>query len=135
MFKENLTIMKLIDDFVERFHSNTLPIAEKCFVLEEGDEIYIRRWIVNGKLKIKVKDLFLWLEKKYFNNKTNIKYHDDINTEEISQRFFIKNWRIILLLSEYQSKYRYYEKAINSIKNKSFSKMDSKEFLKLFEKK
>ena len=29
--------MKLIDNFVEKFHNYSLPKPEKCFVLEEGD--------------------------------------------------------------------------------------------------
>ena len=32
--------MKLIDNFVEKFHNYSLPKPEKCFVLEEGDELY-----------------------------------------------------------------------------------------------
>ena len=54
--------------------------------------------------------------------------------EEIVRRFYIKNWRIILLMSEYQIKYRYYTKVIESIKEKSFSGMGNKDFLKLFQK-
>jgi hypothetical protein len=37
-------------------------------------------------------------------------------------------------MSEYQIKYRYYTKVIESIKEKSFSGMGNKEFLKLFQK-
>ena len=126
--------MKLISDFVERFHNNDLPVPEKCFILEDGDEIFIKKWLVNGKLNIKVKDLFLWIEKKYFKSKKKLKDKDEIKFEEIRKRFFMDNWRMILLLSEYQIKYRYYSKAIDSIKNKSFPEMSSNQFLKLFEK-
>ena len=42
---------------------------------------------------------------------------------------------MILLMSDYQMKYRYYTKVIESIKEKSFSGMGNKEFLNLFEKK
>ena len=42
---------------------------------------------------------------------------------------------MIILMSEYQMKYRYYTKVIESIKEKSFSGMDSEEFLNLFQKK
>tara|TARA_Y100000589_G_scaffold316438_1_gene341171 strand:- start:932 stop:1327 length:396 start_codon:yes stop_codon:yes gene_type:complete len=126
--------MELINDFVERFHNNTLPSPEKCFLLEDGDEIFIKKWIVNGKLNIKVKDLFLWIEKKYFKDKSNLEDKDKIKFEEINQRFFMDNWRMILLLSEYQNKYRYYSKAIDSIKNKSYPEMNTNQFLKLFEK-
>ena len=44
------------------------------------------------------------------------------------------NWRVILLLCDYQIKFRYYTKAINSIKDKSFPEMSSNQFLRLFEK-
>jgi len=40
----------LIDIFVEKFHNYSLPKPEKCFVLEEGDELYINKWIKNGKI-------------------------------------------------------------------------------------
>jgi len=125
--------MKLISDFVVRFHNNTLPIPEKCFLLEEGDEIYIRKWIVDGKLNIKIKDLFLWIEKKYFKDVNNLKNKDKFKFEEIRKRFYMDNWRMILLLSEYQIKFRYYTKAIDSIKEKSFPEMSANQFLKLFE--
>ena len=49
--------MKLVDNFVEKFHKNSLPSPEKCFVLEEGDELYINKWIKNGKINGKMKDL------------------------------------------------------------------------------
>tara|TARA_B100000965_G_scaffold404214_1_gene434356 strand:+ start:238 stop:627 length:390 start_codon:yes stop_codon:yes gene_type:complete len=126
--------MKLINDFVERFHNNTLPVPDKCFLLEEGDEIFIEKWLVNGKLNIKIKDLFIWIEKKYFKNQKNLKKQDIVKFEEVSKRFFINNWRMIILLSEYQMKFRYYSKVIENIKNKSFPEMGSNEFLKLFEK-
>ncbi len=126
--------MKLISDFVERFHNNTLPVPEKCFLLEEGDEIFIKQWLVNGKLNIKVKDLFLWIEKKFYKNNKNLKDTDKVKFEEIKKRFFMDNWRMILLLCDYQIKFRYYTKAINSIKDKSFPEMSSNQFLRLFEK-
>ena len=37
-------------------------------------------------------------------------------------------------MSEYQIKYRYYTKVIESIKEKGFSGMKNKEFLKLFQR-
>ena len=48
--------MKLIDNFVEKFHNYSLPAPEKCFVLEEGDELYINKWIKNGKINGKIKN-------------------------------------------------------------------------------
>ena len=126
--------MKLIKDYTYRFHNYTLPSPEKCFELEDGDEIYIKRWITNGKINGKLKDVFEWIEKKYLSNKEELEKTDKKKYEEIVRRFYIKNWRIILLMSEYQIKYRYYTKVIESIKGKSFSGMENKEFLKLFQK-
>ena len=73
-------------------------------------------------------------KKKYLSNKEELEKTDKKKYEEIVRRFYIKNWRIILLMSEYQIKYRYYTKVIESIKGKSFSGMGTQEFLKLFQK-
>ncbi len=126
--------MKLINNFVEKFHNYSLPSPEKCFLLEEGDELYINQWIKNGKINGKMKDIFEFIEKKYFSNKKQLEKTDKKKFDELMCRFYLKNWRIILLMCNYQSKYRYYSKAINSIKDKSFSAMNNKEFLELFEK-
>ncbi len=72
--------------------------------------------------------------KKYLSNKQELEKTDKKKFDEIQRRFYIKNWRIILLMSEYQMKYRYYVKVVESIKEKSFSEMDNDEFLKLFQK-
>ena len=125
--------MKLIDDFAEKFHNYTLPSPEKCFLLEGGDELYIKKWIKNGKINGKMKDIFEYIEKKYFSNKEYFDKNDKNKFDDLIRRFYLKNWRVILLMCTYQTKYRYYSKAINSIKNKSFSDMDTNEFLKLFE--
>ena len=126
--------MKLIKDFAERFHNYTLPSPERCFELENGDELYIKKWITNGKVNGKFKDIFEWIEKKYLSNKEELKKTDKKKFDEIQRRFHIKNWRMILLMCEYQFKYRYYKKVIESIKEKSFSGMDNEEFLNLFQK-
>ena len=127
--------MKLIENFAERFHNYTIPSPEKCFELESGDELYIQRWITNGKINGKIRDIFEWIEKKYLYKKSALEKNDKKKFNEIERRFYIKNWRMIILISEYQMKYRYYTKVIESIKEKSFSGMDNKEFLNLFEKK
>ena len=126
--------MRLIEDYVERFHNYTLPSPEKCFELEDGDELYIKKWITNGKINGKVKDIFEWIEKKYLSNKVKLQKTDKEKFDEIQRRFYIKNWRIILLMSNYQTKYRYYSKVVALIKGKTFSGMDNNEFLKLFQK-
>ena len=127
--------MRLIENYVELFHNYTLPSPEKCFVLEEGDEIYINKWIKKGKINGEMKEIFEWIEKKYLTNKEWIKKADKEKFDEINKRFYIKSWRIILLMCNYQSKYRYYSTAIKSIKDKSFSNMDNNDFLDLFKKK
>ena len=126
--------MKLIDNFVGKFHNHTLPCPEKCFLLEEGDELYIKKWIKNGQINGKMKDLFEWIEKKYFSNKKQLEITDKNKFDELMSRFYLKNWRIILLMCNYQTRYRYYQKAINSVKDQSFSDMETSEFLRLFEK-
>ena len=72
--------------------------------------------------------------KKYLPNKKQLEKTDKNKFDELMRRFYLKNWRIILLMCNYQTKYRYYQKAINSVKEKSFSEMETREFLKLFEK-
>ena len=72
--------------------------------------------------------------KKYLSNKVKLQETDKEKFDEIQRRFYIKNWRIILLMSNYQTKYRYYSKVDALIKGKTFSGMDNNEFLKLFQK-
>ena len=127
--------MKLIENFTEKFHTLSLPSPEKCLIVEEGDELYIKKWIKNGKINGKAKDMFNWIEKKYFNNKSELKERDLYKFRELNDRFLIKYWRIIILLCDYQMKYRYYSKAINAIKDKSYPDMNSNDFFELFDKK
>ena len=127
--------MRLIENYVELFHNYSLPSAEKCFILEKGDEIYINKWIKKGKINGTMKEIFEWIEEKYLINKDLLKKTDKKKYEEIYRRFFMENWRIILLMSNYQSKYRYYKKAINSIKDKSVPGMNNNDFFNLFERK
>ena len=127
--------MKLIENFIEKFHTLSLPSPEKCLIIEEGDELYIKKWIKNGKINGKAKDMFNWIEKKYLNNKSELKERDLYKFREINHRFLIKYWRIIILLCDYQMKYRYYSKAINAVKDKSYPDMNSNDFFVLFDKK
>ena len=53
--------MKLIEDYAERFHNYTIPSPEKCFELEIGDELYIKKWITNGKINGELKVIFEWI--------------------------------------------------------------------------
>ncbi len=127
--------MKLIGNFIEKFHTLSLPSPEKCLIIEEGDELYIKKWIKNGKINGKAKDMFNWIEKKYLNNKSELKERDLYKFREINDRFLIKYWRIVILLCDYQMKYRYYSKAINVVKEKSYPEMNSNDFFQLFDKK
>ena len=127
--------MRLIENFIEKFHTLSLPSPEKCLIIEEGDELYIKKWIKNGKINGKAKDMFNWIEKKYFNNKSELKERDLYKFRELNDRFLIKYWRIIILLCDYQMKYRYYSKAINAVKDKSYPDMNSNDFFQLFDKK
>ncbi len=127
--------MKLIENFIEKFHNNCLPSPEKCLIIEEGDDLYIKKWIKNGKINGKAKDMFKWIEKRYLNNKSQLKEIDPYKFKEINDRFLIKYWRIIILLCDYQMKYRYYSKAIYAIKDKSYPDMNSNDFFELFDKK
>ena len=127
--------MKLIKNFIEKFHTLSLPSPEKCLIIEEGDELYIKKWIKNGKINGNAKDMFNWIEKKYLNNKSELKERDLYKFREINDRFLIKYWRIVILLCDYQMKYRYYSKAINAVKDKSYPDMNSNDFFQLFDKK
>ena len=124
--------MRLVENFIEQFHNDSLPSPEKCLLIEEGDELYIKKWIKNGKIYGKAKDMFEWIEKKYLNNKTVLKEIDPDKFKEINDRFLMSYWRIIILFCDYQMKYRYYFKAINAVKDKSYPEMNSNEFFELF---
>ena len=69
-----------------------------------------KKWIKNGKINGKMKDIFEWIEKKYLSNKKQPEKTDKKKFDELIRRFYLKNWRIILLICNYQSKYRYYSK-------------------------
>ena len=80
--------MKLIEDYAERFHNYTIPSPEKCFELEIGDELYIKKWITNGKINGKLKDIFEWVEKKYLSNSKELEKTDKKKFDEIQKRFY-----------------------------------------------
>ena len=86
--------MKLIDNFVEKFHNYSLPKPEKCFVLEVGDELYINKWIKNGKINGKMKDIFEWIEKKYLSKNLILKL---VFLSKIKNAIFQNLSKVILL--------------------------------------
>jgi len=73
------------------------------------------------------------IEKKYLSNNNKLEKNDKKKFDELIRRFYLNKWRIILLMCNYQTKYRYYSKVMISIKDKSFPEMKNKDFLKLFE--
>ena len=79
--------MKLIENYAERFHNCTIPSPEKCFELENGDELYIKRWITNGKINGKLKDIFEWIEKKYLSNKEELEKTDKKSLSKYKEGF------------------------------------------------
>ena len=81
--------MKLIDNFVEKFHDYSLPCPEKCFALEEGDELYINKWIKNGKINGKMKDIFEWIEKKYLSDKKQFSGEGRVSLWNFSTKLLI----------------------------------------------
>jgi len=49
-----------------------------------------------------MKDIFEWIEKKYLSNKKQLEKSDKKKFDELVKRFYLKNWRIILLMCNYQ---------------------------------
>ena len=82
--------MKLIDNFLEKFHNYSLPSPEKCFVLEEWDEIYINKWIKNGKINGKMKERFEWIEKNMYLIKSTF-----LAKEENNYEIFLQNCQLV----------------------------------------
>ena len=79
--------MKLIDNFVEKFHNYSLPSPEKCFVLEEGDELYINKWIKNGKKACELEELFEQINTEYKLKKEHLTHEERKIAEEVKKRF------------------------------------------------
>ena len=91
--------MRLVENFIEQFHNDSLPPAEKCLLIEEGDELYIKKWIKNGKINGKAKDMFEWIEKKYLNEFLKIDIIEilskiDIEGKELFNEKFITDYLI-----------------------------------------
>ena len=57
--------MKLIPNFAELLHEIKLPSPEKCFIIEDGDEKYIDKWMENGEINCELEKLFEWINDKY----------------------------------------------------------------------
>ena len=98
--------------------------------------------LVNYSLTIKLSNLTIFTLSTENFNRSSLKILYQIIYEnfskmfdEIVRRFYMKDWRMILLLCDYQIKYRYYTNAVESIKEKSLSGMNNKDFLNLFQRK
>ena len=124
--------MRLIPNFAELLHEIKLPSPEKCFLLEEGDEKYIQRWIKNGEISCELEYLFEWLSEEY-KLKKNLLNHDDKKlAEEIKKRFPVDQWRVIKIFSDHQRKYRYYKNAIEDVKRRTSPRMNAQAIMTIF---
>ena len=124
--------MKLIPNFAELLHEIKLPSPEKCFLIEDGDEKYIGRWIENGQISCLLEILFEWINIEYKLKKKNLSPDDRKLAEEIKQRFPVEHWRVIKIISEHQRKYRYYKKAIEDVKSRTSPRMNEQTIMTIF---
>ncbi len=124
--------MKLIPNFAELLHEIKLPSPERCFVLEDGDELYIEKWIKNGEINCELEELFKWINARYKLNKNNLNQNELQLAEEIKRRFPIDNWRVIRIISDHQKKYRYYQKAVEDVKRRTTPHMNEQAIMTIF---
>ena len=124
--------MRLIPNFAQLLHEVKLPSAEKCFLIETGDEKYISRWLNNGEIACQLDELFEWLNEEYKLKKTNLTPEEKILTEEIRKRFPVEKWRVIKLFSDHQRKYRYYKKAVEDVKSRTSPRMNEQAIMTIF---
>ena len=124
--------MKLIPNFAELLHEVKLPAAEKCFFIEEGDEMYIKKWINNGEITCELEKLFDWINLEYKPKKTNLNDEERQLAEEVKKRFPIDQWRVIKIFSDHQKKYRYYKKAIEDVKRRTTPRMNEQAIMTIF---
>ena len=94
--------MKLIPNFAKLLHEIELPVAEKCFFLEEGDEKYIEKWINNGEITCELEKLFEWINVEYKLKKKNLNNQERLIAEEVQKRFPLEQWRVIKIFSDHQ---------------------------------
>ena len=124
--------MRLISNFAELLHEIKLPSPEKCFVIEDGDEEFIRTWIKNGEISCDLEELFEWINIKYKLKKKDLNNDELMLAEEVRKRFPIDKWRIIKIFSEHQRKYRYYKKAIEDVKSRTTPRMNEQAIMTIF---
>ena len=124
--------MKLIPNFAELLHEVKLPSPEKCFLIEDGDEKYIERWIKNGELTCELEKLFEWINLEYKLKRNNLNNKERQVAEDIRRRFPVEQWRVIKIFSEHQKKYRYYKKAVEDVKNRTTPRMNEQAIMTIF---
>ena len=124
--------MRLIPNFAELLHEIKLPAAEKCFLIEDGDEKYIERWIKDGQITCKLEKLFDWINVEYKLKKTNLNQEESQIAEEVKKRFPVEKWRVIKIFSDQQKKYRYYQKAIEDVKRRTTPRMSEQAIMTIF---
>ena len=124
--------MKLIPNFAELLHEIKLPSAEKCFFIEDGDEKYIQKWVMNGEIICGLEELFEWINFKYKLKKKNLNHEERQLAKEIKKRFPVEQWRVIKIFSDHQRKYRYYKKAIEDVKSRTTPRMNEQAIMTTF---
>ena len=124
--------MKLIPNFAELLHEIKLPPAEKCFLIEEGDEKFIEKWINNGEITCELEKLFDWINVEYKLKKTSLSHEERRLAEEVKKRFPLEKWRVIKIFSDHQKKYRYYKKAIEDVKRRTSPRMNEQAIMTIF---
>ena len=124
--------MRLIPNFAELLHEVKLPSAEKCFLIEIGDEKYISEWIENGEISCTLEKLFEWLNTKYKLKKNNLSSKEKKIAEAVKKRFPVEQWRVIKVFSDHQRKYRYYKKAIEDVKSRTTPRMNEQTVMTIF---
>ena len=124
--------MKLIPNFAELLHEVKLPAAEKCFIIEEGDEKYIEKWIKNGEITCELEKLFNWINLEYKLKRTDLNDEERQLAEEVKKRFPVDQWRVIKIFSDHQKKYRYYKKAIEDVKRRTTPRMNEQAIMTIF---
>tara|TARA_B100001029_G_C14969259_1_gene399208 strand:- start:425 stop:823 length:399 start_codon:yes stop_codon:yes gene_type:complete len=124
--------VRLIPNFAELLHEIKLPSPEKCFLLEAGDEKYIKKWICNGEINCELDKLFNWITIEYKLKKKHLNQEEIKLAIEVKRRFPLEQWRVIKIFSDHQRKYRYYKKAVDDVKNRTTPRMNEQAIMTIF---
>ena len=124
--------MKLIPNFAELLHQIKLPVAEKCFYIEEGDDAFIKKWIKNGEITCELEKLFDWINLEYKLKKKDLNHEERLLAEKVKKRFPVDQWRVIKIFSDHQKKYRYYKRAIEDVKRRTTPRMNEQAIMTIF---